>query len=285
MAPRRAPTILQRRFGTELRRLREGADMPVPLAAQHLGTDRTVISNVEAGRFGISEERLRRLAAIYECDDDALIDALVALMGGRRSPGWWEEYRGKIPPGFLDVAELEDYAVGLRTVQIAHLPGLFHTEEHARAIFDLPAPPLPRLEVELRVAQRLARQVVVTGDDPVPYVGVVHEAGIRMQIGGRRVTRAQLQHLLESSERPNVTLRVIPFSAGGFPLLGDASVLYAQAPNHHLDTVQLDSPTGAVFFDSPTQLANFRTRLDLVEKVALTPNKSRDFIRTVIKEL
>ncbi|MEU6029174.1 helix-turn-helix transcriptional regulator [Streptomyces tauricus] len=284
MAPRQAPTILQRRFGTELRRLREATGMSAPTAAEHLGTDRTVISNVEAGRFGISEERLRRLISIYECDDLALVDALVELTGGRKS-GWWEEYRGKIPPSFLDVSALENYATRLRTVQIAHLPGLFHTEDHARAIFELPAPPLPRLEVELRVAHRIARQAVVTGDHPIPYVGVIHEAAVRMQLGGRSVARAQLRYLLEAGERPNVTLRVIPFAAGGFPLLGDSSVMYAEAPNSHLDTVQMDSPTGAVFIDSPAQLANFRTRLDLVEQVALTPSKSRDFIRTIAKEL
>lgn len=284
MAPRQTPTILQRRFGTELRRLREATGMTAPTAAGLLGTDRTVISNVEAGRFGISEERLRRLASIYECDDPALIDALADLTGGRKS-GWWEEYRGKIPPGFLDVSALENYAVGLRTVQIAHLPGLFHTEDHARAIFELFVPPLPRLEVELRVAHRLARQSVINGDRPIPYVGVIHEAAIRMQLGGPTVARAQLLHILDQSERPNITLRVIPFTVGGFPLLGDSSVLYAEAPNHHLDTVQMDSPTDAVFIDSPTQLANFRTRLDLVEKVALTPTKSREFISNVVKEL
>lgn len=131
----------------------------------------------------------------------------------------------------------------------------------------------------------MARQTVVTGDTPVPYVGMVHEAAIRMQIGGRAVARAQLQYLLEAIERPNVTLRVIPFSTGGFPLLGDSSVLYAQAPNSHLDTVQMDSPTGAMFIDSPTQLSDFRTRLDLVEKVALTPYKTKDFIHAVVKEL
>lgn len=284
MSPRQTPTILQRRFGTELRRLREAAGMSAPTAAGLLGTDRTVISNVEAGRFGISEERLRRLASIYECDDADLVNALADLTGGRKT-GWWEEYRGKIPPGFLDVSALEDYAVGLRTVQIAHLPGLFHTEEHARAIFELFFPPLARLEIELRVAHRLARQTVVTGDSPIPYSGVIHEAALRMQLGGRDVARAQLQHLLESSERPNVTLRVVPFEAGGFPLLGDSSVLYAEAPNPHLDTVHMDSPAEPVFIDSPTQLANFRTRLDMAENVALTPTKSRDFVRKIAREL
>ncbi|WP_031505716.1 helix-turn-helix domain-containing protein [Streptomyces megasporus] len=283
MAPRQTPTVLQRRFGAELRRLREETGMSAETAAGLLGTSRTMISNIEAGRFGISEERLRRLASIYECADQALVDTLAGMTGGRRVH-WWEEYRGKIPPDFLDVSEIEHYAVRLRTVQTAHLPGLFQTEDHARAIFELFVPPLPRLEVELRVAHRLARQAVVTGDRAVPYVGVIHEAALRMRFGGRKATRAQLNRLLEESDRDNVTFLVIPFEAGGFPMAGD-SVLYAEAPNPRLDTVHMDSPTGAVFIDSPTQLANFRTRLDLIEKVALAPEASRDFINAIVRDL
>ncbi|MER7788981.1 helix-turn-helix transcriptional regulator [Streptomyces sp. NPDC097640] len=284
MAPKQAPTVRRRRLGAELRRLREEAGMSAPTAGGLLGTDRTVISNIESGRFGISEERLRRLASIYECDDSALIDAL-AQMTGRQKPGWWEEYRGKIPPGFLDVSEIEHHAVRLRTVQTAHLPGLFQTEDHARAVFDLFLPPLPRLEVELRVAHRLARQSVLLGDKPTPYTGVIHEAALRMQLGGRQAARTQLEHLLTASDRENVTITVIPFEAGGYPFMGDSSVLYAEAPNRRLDTVHMDSPNGAVFIDSSTQLAHFRTRLDLVEKVALTPEKSRDFIQAIAKDL
>ncbi|MGP4110354.1 helix-turn-helix domain-containing protein [Streptomyces sp. 4N509B] len=283
MAPRQTPTVRQRRFGTELRRLRDAAGMSAPKAAELLGSDRTMISNIESGRFGISEERLRRLASIYGCDDSVLIDALATMTGGRKG-GWWEEYRGKIPPDFLDVSEVEHHAMRLRTVQTALLPGLFQTEDSARAQFDLVVPRLPRLEVELRVAHRMARQAVVTGDDPIPFVGVIHEAALRMQVGGRGVAREQLRHLLTEGERDNVTLLVVPFAAGGFPLIGD-SVMYAEATIPNLDTVHMDSPTGAVFIDAPTQLSNFRKTLDMVEAVALTASKSKDLILTVLKEL
>ncbi|MEU9878744.1 helix-turn-helix domain-containing protein [Streptomyces phaeochromogenes] len=283
MAPRQSPSIRQRRFGAELRRMRQAADMTTPETAALLSTDRTVIANIEAGRFGISEDRLRRLASIYECDNPALIDALAAMTGGRVT-GWWDEYRGKIPPGFLDVSEVEHYAVRLRTLQTAHLPGLFQTEEHARALFDLLVPALPRLEVELRVAHRLERQRVVTSDNCMPYVGIIHEAALRIQVGGPDATRSQLTHLLESSDRENVTLLVIPFTAGGFPMAGE-SLMYAEAAEPHLDTVHMDSPSGAIFLDSPTQLENFRKRLNLIEKVALGASASQDIIRSVIRDL
>lgn len=105
-----------------------------------------------------------------------------------------------------------------------------------------------------------------------------------MQFGGRDVTRAQLRRLLDENERDNVTLLVIPFANGGFPMAGD-SILYAEAANPHLDTVHMDSPAGPLFFDSPSQLENFRLRLDLVERVALTAKQSTDFIRRIAKEL
>ncbi|WP_306824658.1 helix-turn-helix domain-containing protein [Streptomyces sp. JJ38] len=60
MAPREYPTIRQQRFGSEPRRLREAAGMSAPVAAERLGVDRTMISNIESGRLGVSEERLRR---------------------------------------------------------------------------------------------------------------------------------------------------------------------------------------------------------------------------------
>ncbi|WP_318658085.1 Scr1 family TA system antitoxin-like transcriptional regulator [Streptomyces dioscori] len=101
---------------------------------------------------------------------------------------------------------------------------------------------------------------------------------------GRDVARAQLQHLLEQNERDNVTLLVVPFTNGGFPLAGD-SLLYAVGADPHLDTVQMDSPAGALFFDSPTQLENFRVRLDLVEQAALTAGKSVEFIHRVTKDM
>src|SRR4051794_20205187 len=99
--PRTAPTARQRRLGTELRKMREHAGMNVAQAAQQLGVDRTRISNTEAGRFGVSEERVRALAGIYSCGDQAYVDALVA-MAAERVQGWWEEYRGKLSVSSLD---------------------------------------------------------------------------------------------------------------------------------------------------------------------------------------
>ncbi|WP_432746061.1 helix-turn-helix domain-containing protein [Streptomyces sp. JH002] len=282
MAQREGPTILQRRFGAELRRMRESTGMSASAAAEALSTDRTTISNIESGRFGISEARLRRFATIYACDNPALVDALATMTGGRKK-GWWDEYRGKIPPEFLDVSELEGFAERMRTVQTAHLPALFQTEEYARALFNLLDPPLSRLEVELRVAHRLARRARIAVD-AVPYVGVIHEAALRMQVGGRKAARRQIGQLLEGSEWDSVTLLVIPFSAGEFPMMGE-SVLYVEGKGGQLDTAHMGSPAGAIFIDVPESLAVVRSGMDANERVALSAVESRDLIRSIRQEL
>ncbi|MFF5587033.1 Scr1 family TA system antitoxin-like transcriptional regulator [Streptomyces hygroscopicus] len=284
MSSRSAPTCRQRRLAMELRRMREQAGVSIQQAAGMLGADRTMISNIEAARTRLSEERVRQLACNYGCADDALVCALASMTGTRRTKHWWEGYKGKLPDGFLDISEIEHHATRIRTAQTVHLPGLLQTEDHARALFDLVVPKLPRLEIELRVAHRLDRQGIFDREHPTPYVGIIHEAALRMQFGGRDVAQAQLEYLADSADRDNVTLLVIPFSAGSFHGAGQ-SILYAEGPVPQLDTVQLDSAYGPHFVDSPTPLANYRALLDLMEGSALSPEESQKLIRCIAREM
>lgn len=284
MVQRSAPTGRQRRLATEMRRMREQADVSIQEAADMLGSDRTMISNVEAGRTGVSAARVRKLACLYRCPDTSLVEALAVMASGRKTQYWWDDFRGKLPDGFVDISELEHFATRIRTAQTVHLPGLFQTEEHARALFDLVVPPLPRLEVELRVAHRLGRQRVIEGESPVPYVGIIHEAALRMQFGGRDVARRQLRHLAASADRENVTLFVIPFSAGSFPGAGQ-SILYAEGPVPRLDTVQLDTAYSAEFAEAPTPLTNYRSLLAIMERAALPAAESQELIHTIARDL
>jgi transcriptional regulator with XRE-family HTH domain len=282
--PRSAPTGRQRRLVTELRRMREQAGVSIQEAAGMLGSDRTMVSNIEAGRTTVSAERVRQLAGHYRCPDEELVESLVDIVTGRRDWHWWAEYRGKLPDGHLDVSELEHHAASIRTAQTVHLPGLLQTEDHARAVFRFTFPRLSRLDVELRLAHRMSRQQVITGLEPKPYVGIIHETALRLEFGGRDVARQQLRGLADAADRPNITLRVIPFSAGGFPG-ADQSILYAHGPVPQLDTVQLDTEFGAQFVDAPTPLANYRSLLDLMEQHALTAEASQEFIRSMAREL
>ncbi|GHG72517.1 helix-turn-helix domain-containing protein [Streptomyces griseocarneus] len=283
MPVRSNPTGRQLRLGAELRKLRERADMSSTEAGRLLGTNQAQISNIEASRIGVSADRVRALARNYECSDHALIDAL-AGMTGERKRGWWEQYRGILSAGLLNLAELEHHATSLRGAYVAHLPGLLQTPEHARAIFRQVVPELSPPEVEHRVSHRIKRQAVLYRDKPTPCATVIHEAALRMRFGGASTAASQLQHILKMSEQEHITVRVIPFDAGDFPGAGQ-SILYATGPVHQLDTVHLDTEVGSVFLDSDAQLARYRVVLDRMEAIALPVSQSRDVIRSIMQSL
>jgi transcriptional regulator with XRE-family HTH domain len=280
---RRHPTARQVRLGTELRRLREAAGLKATEAASLLGANSVQMSQIESGIAGVSEQRVRRLAANYACVDTELIDALVG-MATDRTRGWWEDYRGILPAAYQDLAELDHHATFRNDVAVIHVPGLFQTTDYARALFAYMNPEFPDSEVDLRVEHRMKRQIVIDGPDPIPYKTVIHEAALRIQVAGRAASRAQLSRILEVSEADHVTVRVIPFALHDFAGAGSTMVHLGGAVPR-LDTVVRDAPHGTAFLDSEAQLEHFRTLFRKVKEQALPPEQSRDLIHRMTKEL
>ncbi len=276
-------TARRRRLGTELRRLRERADLTATEAAALVGATQSRISNIEAGRYGVSADRVRTLARHYDCTDGELVDALAAMTGERRR-GWWEEYRDILSPRMLDLTEVEHHATAVRVAHVINIPGLLQTSDHARALFAQTVPPLKPHEIEHRVSHRVKRQEVLHREQPPPYTAIIHEAALRMRFGDRGTTRGQLAHLVETSELDQVTLRVVPFDAGPFHTSGQGFD-YFHGPVRQLGTVQIDTDHGGEHIDSPAQLERYHLVLDRMSAAALDPAKSRDFIAHLIKNL
>ncbi|MET9774645.1 helix-turn-helix transcriptional regulator [Streptomyces sp. NPDC006367] len=283
MPPAPAATLRQQRLGAELRKLRERAGLTSTAAAALLGGPQARISNIEAGRYAVSADRVRTLARNYSCDDEAYIDALAGMTGARKK-GWWEEYRDNLPSGLLDLAELEQHATAIRVAVTVHMPGLLQTPEHARATMREAVPPLRPYEIEHRVSYRVKRQAVLFEGTPTPYAAVVHEAALRMGFGGPSVARDQLRHLLAMSEEPTVTVRVLPFGRTGFPASGQP-ITYATGPVPQLDTVVLDTDHGCEFLHAEAQLNRYRSVLDRMESCALSEPESRDLIHRIATSL
>ncbi|GGZ77825.1 helix-turn-helix domain-containing protein [Streptomyces bluensis] len=280
----RNPTGRQLRFGAELRKLRERAGLSATEAGQLLGIKQAQVSNMEAGRVGMSAERVRTIACHYDCSDKPLIQAL-SDMTSQRTRGWWEQYRDLVPSALLDLAELEHHAQALRASTTARVPGLLQTREYALEIFRQAVTELSPPDIEHRLSFRIKRQAILYREDsPTPYEAIVHEAALRMKVGGPTVTRQQLQYLLDMSERDHITLRAITFDAGAYPGSGQ-SIYYAYGPVPPLDTVQLDQSHGVAFLDAEAQLHKYRTLFGRIDAVALSPEKTRALVHTLMREL
>ncbi|OLZ69901.1 transcriptional regulator [Streptomyces sp. IMTB 2501] len=279
MPPKPVPTQRQKRLGHELRRMRAAAGMSAEEAAKLLGVDRGKISYMESGVRNISEERLRTLAHHCGCTDEKYVSALVD-MASADAKNWWDQYREVLPQGLLDIAELEARAVRMRASCTIHIPGLLQTTDYALAVFRAVLPQLPEHEVAMRVAHRNRRQEVLATNAAPSFTGIVHEAALRMQFGGHQVAREQLEYLLSQSEKDGVSVLVIPFAHGAFPGAGQ-TVLYAEGATEQLDTVQIDNSHGPDFLYREAELAKYRSHLDRMEDLALSPNDSRDFIHAI----
>ncbi|WP_406442560.1 helix-turn-helix transcriptional regulator [Streptomyces sp. NBC_01613] len=283
MALRSDPTARQIRLAVELRRLRDAAGLTTREAATLLGVSSAQISQIESGLAGVSAKRLHLLATNYSCTDGEFIEALISWATDR-TRGWWEKYRDLLPRPFLDLAELEHHATFLHEAQFLFIPGPLQTEDYARAVYAYRIPELPAEELELRVRHRMQRKVILEGPAPIPYEAVIHEAALRIMVGNRAASRAQLTRLLELSEANHITVRVVPFTLEGFA--GAASAMsYAGGAVPKLDTVVRDAPQGAAFIDSEAQLGAFRTLFRKVEGASLEPGRSRDLIHRLTKEL
>ncbi|NEA58103.1 helix-turn-helix domain-containing protein [Streptomyces sp. SID13666] len=283
MPPRSYPTARQQRLGAELRKLREQAGMTGSDAAAFLGGERAQISHIESGRYGVSGERVRRLATHYSANDKKLVEALVA-MAEERGKGWWAEYRGVLAPSFLDLAELEHHATFLRTVHMLHMPGLLQSEQYARALFSGGITELSPSELDARVEHRLRRRAILERPAPPKLDVVIHESALRLRYAARKVMRGQLDLLLEASEWPAVDIHVIPFDVD--ELTGSAQpMLYAGGTVPQLDTVQIDAAYGSGFLDVEAQLDNYRVLFRLLSQVALGAEESRRFIHSIAREM
>lgn len=282
MASRPNPTARQQRLGTELRKLREAAGVSNRDAAAFLNTSPTQVSHIEAGRFGISEERLRRLVGLYACTNTQLVAALAEMANDRVNKGWWEEYRGLLPPPALDLAELEHHASYVRAFEMVHIPGVLQTEEHVYAASVFTEPNRPKDQREVHVAFRMRRrQVLASG---TPYDVIIHEAALRMRVGGSKVARAQLEHLLKAAASETVSLRVIPFAAEGFAGAG-LPMQYVGGIVPQLDTVQIDTLHGAEFIEAPVRLSRYLALFESIDSAALPEDASLDLIHRISQEL
>lgn len=153
-----------------------------------------------------------------------------------------------------------------------------------RAIHTYASPAPPPDYLDAIVDFRLKRRQVLDRQNPPSLDAVIHEAALRTKVGDRRNAREQLDFLLESADRPTVTVRVVPFEVDGFAGSG-YSMLYLEGCVPQLDTVQLDTAHGSIFLDAEAHLDSYRALFSKVGKAALPQAESRDLIRKVMRDI
>ncbi len=190
--PRGGPTVLRMLLGARLRRLREARGITREEAGYEIRASRSKISRLEHGRVGFKERDVADLLVLYGVNDAQERAALESLAERANVQGWWAKYNDILPDWFEVYIGLEQAASLIRSYELQFVPGLFQTEDYARAVTVLGHRSAPAGEIERRVNLRLARQELLTCPEPPTLWTVVDEAALRRPIGGDDVMRGQL---------------------------------------------------------------------------------------------
>jgi transcriptional regulator with XRE-family HTH domain len=277
--------VLRILLGTQLRRLREEKGIAVQTAGQAIRASDAKISRLELGRVGYKQRDVADLLTLYGVLDEREREVFFTLAREASSPGWWHKYSDVLPGWFEMYVGLEQAASMIRNYQVQFVPGLFQTEDYARAVTMLGHPGVSDSEVDMRVDLRMARQELLTRPGAPNVWAVVDEAALRRAVGGTRVMRAQLERLIELTELPNVTVQAVPFLTGGHAAAGGSfSILRFSEPDIH-DIAYLEQLTSAIYLDKRADVTSYLMVMDRLCAEAAPPEETKQLLTRINKEL
>ena len=246
---RGGPTALRLLLGAQLRRLRRESGITPEKAARAIRGSHAKISRMELGRVGFKARDVADLLTLYGMTDPDDRAVLLDLARQANIPGWWHKYSDVLPGWFEFYVGLEEAASVIRCYELQFIPSLLQTPEYARALVLRGHAGLSADDVGRRVDLRMRRQERVTGPEAATLWAVMDEGALRRPIGGPKVMRAQLEHLIEVTRQPNVTLQILPFEHGGHAACGGPfTILRFEAPELP-DVVYLEQLTSALYLD------------------------------------
>jgi transcriptional regulator with XRE-family HTH domain len=279
------PTVKARRLGSELRRLREASGNTMNDAATALDCSSSKISRIETGGNGIRTTELGILLDLYGIEERERREALTKLARESKEEGWWSHYGDALSPQHSDLLGLESDAESIGTWENAVIPALLQSPDYVRALMEA-APEAFRPErLDQLIEIRLERQTLLGRARAPRYCAVVWEPALRSPVGGSQVQMAQLERLRKAAEQPNITVQVIPLSAGAHPGFRGAFSMFTFADSPETGAVFIESLTSSHYVDRQADLDAYTAIFDHLRSTALTPSGSLDLITEIMKDI
>lgn len=271
-----SPTVRRRRLAARLRELRENANLTIDEVGDKLECSASKISRIETGHVGVTPRDVRDMLEVYGVGDDER-EALVQLAREARKKGWWHAYNEVFTGSFVG---LESDASFLHTHQALLVPGLLQTEAYTRAVIRAIRPDAAEADVELRVRARINRQklIITEESNPPEYWAVLDEAVLHRVVGGPEAMRDQLKKLVELASLPNVTLQVVPFSAGSHAGMEGPFLILGFPEQADPDVVYVENTTSGVYLEQPEDVHRYTLMFDHLRAAALKPDDTVDLV-------
>ncbi|OLF16990.1 helix-turn-helix domain-containing protein [Actinophytocola xanthii] len=275
------PSVRSRQVSLQLRALREERGLSGAAVAKALGMSPSKISRLETGARGLSVEDVAALLGHYKVPEQQRAQILEQVRkSGER--GWWESQGLGLPELWQALINFEFRATRIQNFEALVIPGLLQTDEYTEAILCAANSTLSRAELTNLVAARRARQAVL-GRRELQFLAVIDEGALRRPVAESGVMRRQLRQLVDTGERTNVTVRVVPLRVGPHAgLRGPFACLdFADEPS----LVYIENHHFGMFLDEKEDIAAYRVSLGNILNEALDPAQSAALLATLAEEL
>jgi transcriptional regulator with XRE-family HTH domain len=284
-----SPVVQRRRLRAELRRIRlDEAKETQEQVASAMDWSLSKLIRIENGSVNISTNDLKVLLDYYGIIDDRRVEELVALAKVARERSWWSGYREVASPQLLQFIEYQAAAMITRNFESLLIPGLLQTEEYAREVINefggRPRPPKDR--VDKLVALRMKRQELLKRTGPPPWFFFILDEGVvRRMVGGKDIMDRQIRHLIDLANRDEVTIEVVPFSAGVHYGMHGPFVILEFAEAEDDDVLYLESPRGDLIHrDDPEEILTYREIFEDLRHMSFGKDSVK-FLRGLLNEM
>ncbi|MFF4170796.1 helix-turn-helix domain-containing protein [Streptomyces sp. NPDC001744] len=282
MASNVNPTVRRRRLGQELRKLREAKNMTAEQVAERLLVSQSKISRLENGRRSISQRDVRDLCGVYEVEDERMVDSLMQMAKDSRQQGWWHAF-GDIP--YSVYIGLETDAESLRMYEPQIIPGLLQTHAYAEAVIAGALPESTPADIEKRVQVRTRRQERIRDEErPLRLWAVIDEGALHRIVGSRQLMVQQLEHLLEQSQLPHVTVQVMPFEMGAHPGISGQYSILEFPDTSDSSVVYIEGVTSDLYLEKAQDVGKYSVMYEHLRAQALNVDQTREFIVKMAKK-
>jgi RNA polymerase sigma factor (sigma-70 family) len=279
------PTVTRIVIGAQLRRWREASGTTREAVSEAIGASPAKISRLELGRVAFKMRDIVELLDLYGITDDGERAEFLELVKRANARGWWHKYAQVLPSWFETYLGLEQSASVILTCQMQFVPGLLQTEEYARNVILAGRTNYSAEEIDHRVNLRMTRQKMLTEPTAPQLWAMIDEAALSRPFGTRQVMKAQLAHLLEMIELPNVAVQVMPSQLDIHAAASGAFTILRFREPDLPDVVYLEQLNSAIYLDKRSYVEEYSRVAARLAAGLAPPSRSSAILRRLLDEL
>jgi transcriptional regulator with XRE-family HTH domain len=281
-----SPLLQRRRLRTELRTARLNKELTQEQVAKAMEWSLSKMNRIEKAKTGISTNDLKALLPLYGITDKKRTQELLDLARAARQPGWWRQYSDVAPGRLLELIDFESAASVVHQFETTFVPGVLQTEEYAREVLQVfhgGESSDEKVAALVDIRTRLRHEL--TNENAPVRSFVLDESVIHRPVGSPSIMSQQLAHLIDVAKLPNVTIQVVPFTAGLHPGMGGAFEVVEFDDTDDENIVYFEDQRGDFISEDSGEAGRYLKAFHLIEEKSLAPADSVALLRKAAAEM